>query len=327
MYPKIRMRRMRRTPALRALLQETVLTTDDFIYPLFIVAGNNVKEEVSSLPGVFRLSVDQLAEEMKEVTSLGIRAVLLFGIPEQKDDNGDCSLDPEGPVPRAVREIKACCPDLVVITDVCLCEYTTHGHCGLLNDKGEVDNDRTLPVLTAQALVHAEAGADFVAPSDMMDGRVAAIRCALDEKGFTDVGIIAYAAKFASSFYGPFRDAADCAPKSGDRKAYQMNPANAMEAVREVALDVEEGADMVMVKPALAYLDIVYRVKEQFRMPVAAYHVSGEYAMVKAAAKLGWIDEEKVMMESLLSIKRGGADLIITYYAKEAANIIRRETA
>ena len=323
MYPNVRMRRMRKSAVLRSLVRETHLHTEDLIYPLFIVAGEGVREEISSLPGVFRHSVDRLKPELDELCALGIRAVLLFGIPEQKDDTGQCSLETDGPVQRAIREIKAQCPEMIVMTDVCLCEYTTHGHCGLLTETGEVDNDRTLPVLVAQALSHAECGADLVAPSDMMDGRVGAIRKALDEQGFTDVGIMAYAAKFASAFYGPFREAADCAPQFGDRKAYQMDPANSMEAMREVALDVKEGADIVMVKPALAYLDIVHKIKERFQMPTAAYHVSGEYAMVKAAAQRGWLDEERAMMESLLSIRRGGADLIITYYAKEAARILK----
>ena len=323
MYPKVRMRRMRRSAALRDLVRETHLHTEDLIYPLFVVAGEGIREEISSLPGVFRYSVDRLKPELDEINGLGIRAVLLFGIPAEKDDTGQCSLDVEGPVQRAIREIKRTYPEMIVITDVCLCEYTTHGHCGVLTEAGEVDNDRTLPVLVEQAISHAECGADLVAPSDMMDGRVGAIRRALDEKGFTHVGVMAYAAKFASAFYGPFREAADCAPQFGDRKAYQMDPANSMEAIREVALDVEEGADIVMVKPALAYLDIVHKVKERFQMPTAAYHVSGEYAMIKAAAQMGWMDEERTMMESLLSIRRGGADLIITYYAKEAARILK----
>ena len=325
MYPAIRMRRLRRSAGIRAMLQETRLDAREFIYPLFVVPGEGVKEEISSMPGVFRLSVDLLPEEMKELKSLHIPAVLLFGIPERKDPEGKVSLDPEGPVPRAVRKIKEVQPDMIVMTDVCLCEYTTHGHCGVLNARGEIDNDKTLPILTAQALVHASAGADWIAPSDMMDGRVSAIRRALDEEGYTDVGVMSYAVKFASSFYGPFRDAAECAPQFGDRKSYQMQPANAREAMKEAALDVEEGADILMVKPALAYLDIVRQVKDRYQLPTAAYHVSGEYAMVKAAAKMGWLDEEKTMMESLLAIKRGGADLIITYYAKEAARILREE--
>ena len=323
MYPQVRMRRMRRTNGIRALVQEVRLHAEDLICPLFVVTGEDVKEEISSLPGVYRFSVDRLKEELQEMTALGIRAVLLFGIPAVKDETGDSSLDENGPVQCAVRMIKKEFPELIVMTDVCLCEYTTHGHCGLLNDQGEVDNDRTLPVLVKQALSHARAGADFVAPSDMMDGRVDAIRKALDAEGFTDTGVMAYAAKYASAFYGPFREAADCAPKFGDRKAYQMNPANRREAMREVALDVEEGADIVMVKPALAYLDIVYQIRERFQMPTAAYHVSGEYAMVMAAARLGWIDGERTMMESLISMKRAGADLIITYYAKEAVRILK----
>lgn len=323
MYPIVRMRRMRRTESIRALMRQTRLHAEDFIYPLFVTFGEGVKEEISSLPGVYRFSVDMLTQEVKEVASLGIKAVLLFGIPEEKDDTGQCSVSDNGPVQCACRAIKKECPEMIVMTDVCLCEYTTHGHCGILNAKGEVDNDLTLPVLVTQALSHARAGADFVAPSDMMDGRVGAMRKALDEAGFTDVGVMSYAAKYASAFYGPFREAADCAPKFGDRKAYQMDPANSLEAMREVGLDVEEGADIVMVKPALAYLDIVSKIKERFRMPTAAYHVSGEYAMVKAAGRLNWIDEERTMMEALLSMKRAGADLIITYYAKEAVRILK----
>ncbi len=323
MFPIQRMRRLRRTETLRGMMQITRLAAWDFILPLFVCPGTGIKHEIESLPGVFQFSVDQLEEEAADVVSLGIPAVLLFGLPEKKDPEGVCSCNDEGPVQRAVRVLKEKFPQLVVITDVCLCEYTTHGHCGILTETGEVDNDATLEMLAEQAVSHACAGADIVAPSDMMDGRVMAIRQALDENGFENTAIMSYAAKFASAFYGPFRDAADCAPKFGNRRAYQMSAGNAEEALREVALDIEEGADIVMVKPALPYLDIVKGVRERFGMPTAAYHVSGEYAMVKAAARNGWLDEEAVMMESLLAIKRAGADLIITYYAKEAARILR----
>ena len=323
MFPIQRMRRLRRTETLRGMMQITRLAAWDFILPLFVCPGTGIKHEIESLPGVFQFSVDRLEEEAADVVSLGIPAVLLFGLPEKKDPEGVCSCNDEGPVQRAVRMLKEKFPQLVVITDVCLCEYTTHGHCGILTETGEVDNDATLEMLAEQAVSHARAGADMVAPSDMMDGRVMAIRQALDENGFENTAIMSYAAKFASAFYGPFRDAADCAPKFGNRRAYQMSSGNAEEALREVALDIEEGADIVMVKPALPYLDIVKGVRERFGMPTAAYHVSGEYAMVKAAARNGWLDEEAVMMESLLAIKRAGADLIITYYAKEAARILR----
>lgn len=325
MFPIQRMRRMRRNETVRGMMQETRLSVWDLVYPLFVVPGTGVKKEIPSLPGVYQFSVDLLEAEAREIVALGIPAVLLFGLPAQKDPEGLCSVHPHGPVQEAIRLLKEKFPQLVVITDVCLCEYTTHGHCGVLTGSGEVDNDATLSILAEQAVSHAEAGADWVAPSDMMDGRVAAIRQALDENGYERVAILSYAAKFASSFYGPFRDAADCAPQFGDRKAYQMNPGNGAEALREVALDIEEGADAVMVKPALAYLDIVRQVRDCFGMPTAAYHVSGEYAMVKAAAREGWLDEKAVMMEALLSIKRAGADLIITYYAKEAARILGRE--
>ena len=327
MFPIQRMRRMRRNETLREMMQETRLSVWDLAAPLFVVPGIGMKREISSLPGVYQFSVDELEKEAGELAQAGVPAVLLFGLPETKDEEGACSVNPQGPVQRAVRMFKQKFPQIVVITDVCLCEYTTHGHCGILNENGEVDNDATLSVLAEQAVSYAEAGADWVAPSDMMDGRVAAIRQALDENGFEQVSILSYAAKFASSFYGPFREAADCAPKFGSRKAYQMNPGNGNEALREVELDIEEGADVVMVKPAMAYLDIVSRVKETFHMPTAAYHVSGEYAMVKAAAQNGWIDEEAVMMETLLSIKRAGADLIITYYAKQAARILNQQKA
>ena len=319
MYPVSRMRRLRKNAALRDMVRETSLSAKDLIYPLFVCEGDGKKEEISSLPGVYRFSVDMLAPEIADIYRLGIPAVILFGLPAEKDAHGDCSLDDDGVVQKAIRLIKKECPEMIVVTDVCLCEYTTHGHCGILDNDHNVDNDLTVAQLAKQAVSHAKAGADMVAPSDMMDGRVGAIRKALDAEGFTDVSVMSYAAKFASSFYGPFRDAADCAPQFGDRKAYQMDPANALEAMREVALDIEEGADIVMVKPALAYLDIVRMVKDRFGMTTAAYHVSGEYAMVKAAEEKGWIDGKTVMRESLLSMKRAGADLIITYYAKELA--------
>ncbi len=324
MFPIQRMRRLRRNETVRNMLQETQLSTWDLIYPLFVCAGTGIKKEISSLPGVYRFSVDQLEEEAREIAALKIPAVLLFGLPETKDAQGLCSLSPNGPVQQAIRMFKAKFPQILVITDVCLCEYTTHGHCGVLTDSGEVDNDATLSILAQQALSHAQAGADWVAPSDMMDGRIAAIRKMLDDNHFEQVAVLSYAAKFASAFYGPFREAADCAPKFGNRKTYQMNPGNALEALREVAEDIQEGADLVMVKPALAYLDVVRAVKDTFHMPTVAYHVSGEYAMVKAAARCGWLDEETVMMESLLSMKRAGADLMITYYAKEAARLLQQ---
>ncbi len=321
MFPATRMRRLRRSPTLRRLVRETRLSVDDLIYPLFVCPGKGVREPIASMPGNFRLSVDQLLEECREARDLGIPGVILFGIPEAKDATGSASWSEQGVVQQAVRALKERLPELLVITDVCLCEYTSHGHCGLVRD-GEVDNDATLPLLARQAVSHAQAGADLVAPSDMMDGRVARIREALDGEGFQQVAIMSYAAKYASAFYGPFREAADSAPAFGDRRSYQMDPPNAREALREVALDVREGADIVMVKPALAYLDIIYRVRQAFDLPVAAYNVSGEYAMVKAAAKLGWIDGDRVTMEILVSIKRAGADLIITYAAKEAASAL-----
>lgn len=317
-FPTHRMRRLRRTETLRRMVRETTLAVDDLIYPVFVVPGMRKVEEIPSLPGVFRFSVDRLMDEIREVVDLGIPAVLVFGVPEAKDEEGSEAYSPAGTVQRAVRAIKHLAPDLVVITDVCLCQYTTHGHCGIY-EAGSVQNDATLEVLERVAVSHAEAGADMVAPSDMMDGRVGAIRRALDEAYFEEVGIMAYSAKYASAYYGPFRQAVDSAPKSGDRKAYQMDPANSDEALREVALDVEEGADIVMVKPALAYLDVVRRVKEAYGVPVAAYSVGGEYAMIKAAAEKGWIDERAVVLENHLAMRRAGADLIITYYAKEIA--------
>jgi porphobilinogen synthase len=318
-FPTIRMRRLRRNEAIRSMVRETTLDVGDLIYPLFVKWGKGVRDEVASMPGVFNLSVDQLEREAGELIELGIPAVILFGLPEHKDEAGSGAYHPDGIVQQAIRELKAKAPGLYVITDVCMCEYTSHGHCGALDEGGCVMNDVTLEMLAQTALSHAEAGADMVAPSDMMDGRVAGIRSALDADGFTDVPIMSYAAKYASGYYGPFRDAADSAPTFGDRKQYQMDPANADEAIREVALDIAEGADIVMVKPALAYMDIIRRVKDQFGMPTAAYNVSGEYAMVKAAARNGWIDEKRVVLETLTGFKRAGADLILTYHAKDAA--------
>jgi porphobilinogen synthase len=322
-FPIDRPRRLRQREVFRRMVRETVVDVDDLIYPLFAVHGTGVAREVASMPGVFQYSVDRLVKEAAEVAALGIPAVILFGIPRVKDAAGSEAWDDDGIISRAVRALKDQAPDLAVITDVCLCEYTDHGHCGLVKD-GVVQNDPTVERLVAEALAHARAGADIVAPSDMMDGRVGAIRRALDAAGFADTPIMAYAAKYASGFYGPFRDAAESTPQFGDRRGYQMDPANADEAVREVALDLEEGADIVMVKPAMPYLDIIRRVKDTFRRPLAAYQVSGEYAMLKAAARAGWLDEPRVAMESLTAIKRAGADVIITYYAKEAAGWLRR---
>ncbi len=322
-FPEYRPRRLRRNAALRALIRETRLSAEQLVYPLFVIPGKNRREEVPSMPGVFRISVDQLEKEARECLRLGVNAVLLFGIPEKKDAMGSGAHNKDGIIQRAVAELKRRVPELVVITDVCLCEYTSHGHCGCLID-GDVDNDATLEILAKTALSHAKAGADMVAPSDMMDGRIAEIRATLDENGFEMVPIMAYSVKYVSAFYGPFRDAAESAPQSGDRRGYQMDPANSREALREATLDVDEGADILMVKPAVAYLDIVARLKEEFDLPVAAYHVSGEYAMIKAAAANGWIDETAVMAETLLAIKRAGADIIITYFAKEMARQLQR---
>lgn len=304
---------------LRRMTREFRLSPDNLIYPLFVTFGKGVKEEIGSMPGNYRWSVDKLAAEAKEIQSLGIPAVILFGIPETKDEKGMSGCQPDGVVQNAIREIKNAAPDLVIITDVCIDEYTTHGHCGIVGPHGKILNDESLEMLALMALSHAEAGADMVAPSDMMDGRVAVIRKALDARGFSDIPIMAYAAKYASGFYGPFRDACDSSPKFGNRATYQMDPPNAREALREVALDIQEGADIVMVKPALSYLDIIRDVRTRFDMPVAAYNVSGEYSMVMAAAEKGWIDGHRVMMEVLLSIRRAGADMILTYYAKQAA--------
>jgi porphobilinogen synthase len=322
-FPAYRPRRLRRSEALRRLVRETRVSAEQLVQPLFVVPGRGVERPVASMPGVAQLSVDRAAEECRELADVGVPAVLLFGVPEVKDARGSGATDPDGVIPRALRSIRAAAPGLVLVTDVCLCEYTDHGHCGLVRD-GDVDNDPTLELLAAEAVAHAQAGADVVAPSDMMDGRVGAIRRALDAAGFTHLPIMSYAAKFASAFYGPFRDAAESAPKFGDRRSYQMDPANAEEALREVALDIAEGADIVMVKPALPYLDVVRRVKERFGYPVAAYHVSGEYAMVKAAAAQGWLDERRVVEESLTAIRRAGADIVITYFAKDVARGLGR---
>jgi len=317
-FPSYRPRRLRRNERMRSLVRETALSADHLIYPLFVGPGKDSAQPVASMPGVAQLSIDRAVKECEEVKSLGIPAVILFGIPERKDGVGSEAYSDGGVVQKAIRAIKDRAPELLVITDVCLCEYTDHGHCGVIKD-GDVDNDATLELLAKEALSHAKAGADIVAPSDMMDGRVGAIRRALDQNGFEQVAIMAYAAKYASGFYAPFRDAAESTPQFGDRRSYQMDPGNADEALREVELDIREGADIIMVKPAMTYLDIVYRVKQKFGYPVAAYNVSGEYSMIKAAAKNGWIDERRIVLELLLSIKRAGADMILTYFAKDVA--------
>ncbi len=314
-FPIYRPRRLRANLNIRRLVQETQLSVDDLIYPMFVVHGENTAIEISSMPGCYQYSVDKLVDAAMELASLGIPATILFGIPESKDSHGSEAYAEDGIVQQAVRAIKEAVPDLLVITDVCLCEYTDHGHCGVI-ENGEVLNDPTLDLLVKESISHAHAGADLIAPSDMMDGRVGAIRYALDEEGYDHIPIMAYSAKYASAFYGPFREAAESAPQFGDRRSYQMDPANVEEALREVALDIEEGVDIVMVKPALAYLDVIHQVKSEFQMPVAAYNVSGEYAMVKAAAQNGWIDEKRVALELLMSIKRAGADMILTYFAK-----------
>jgi porphobilinogen synthase len=323
-FPRVRLRRLRSGETWRRAVRETSLSANDLIYPLFVVGGEGVRNPVASMPGVFQLSVDLIVEEAREVHALGIPGVILFGVPdeEEKDAVGSAGYDPDGLVPTAIRALREAVPDLLVWADVCLCEYTDHGHCGLLTEDGAVDGDASLPLLARAALAYANAGAHAVAPSDMMDGRVGAIRSALDEEGLAEVPIVSYAAKYASAFYGPFRDVAHSAPAFGDRKGYQMDPANGDEALREVELDIEEGADMVMVKPAGPYLDIIFRVKETFGMPTAAYQVSGEYALIKAAGEKGWVDEERIMMESLIAIKRAGADLILTYFAKDAARVL-----
>lgn len=320
----IRPRRLRQSRTLREMVRETSLSTRDFIYPLFVQHGRSLRDPIASMPGQCRFSVDTLVEEALEAWDLGVPSVILFGLPDRKDAVGSRSCADDGIVQQAVSAVKARVPDMVVMTDVCLCEYTDHGHCGIIKD-GRVDNDATLEVLADQAVSHARAGADFVAPSDMMDGRVAAIRTALDSSGFQGTGILAYAVKYASGFYGPFREAADSVPQFGDRSSYQMDPANVLEALKEALLDMEEGADMIMVKPALAYLDIIRRVREECLLPLAAYSVSGEYAMVKAAQEKSWVDGERIMMEILLSIKRAGADLILTYFAKEAAGLLKAD--
>ncbi len=318
-FPQLRLRRLRRNEALRALVRETKVEVGDLVYPLFVVEGSKIKQKISSMPGLYRLSNDLLPKEAEEIARLGIPAIILFGIPEKKDEAGSSAYHPKGIIQQAIRAIKKTVPELLVITDVCLCEYTSHGHCGVVVD-GYVDNDKTLGLLAKTALSHAEAGADIVAPSDMMDGRVKAIRQALDGNGFQDIPILAYAAKYVSYFYGPFREAAESAPQFGDRRSYQMDPPNWREALREVEQDIVEGADIVMVKPALPYLDVIRKVRDTFNHPLAAYSVSGEYAMVKAAAKQGWLDEKGLVLEMLTAIKRAGADIIITYYAKEAAS-------
>ncbi|MBI5789174.1 MAG: porphobilinogen synthase [Candidatus Schekmanbacteria bacterium] len=323
-FPTYRPRRLRETPNLRRLVRETRLSVENLVYPVFVTHGTNVKREIPSMPGNYHYSVDTLVNEAREVAALGVPALLLFGLPDKKDEAGSEGYAKSGIVQRSLRALKKAKPDLLLITDVCLCEYTSHGHCGVLTKDGKIDNDATLPVLAQIALSHAEAGADMVAPSDMMDGRVDAIRQSLDMNGHKNIPIMSYAAKYASGFYGPFREAALSTPQSGDRCSHQMDPANSLEALREVALDVDEGADIIMVKPALAYLDIIAKVKEEFNLPVAAYNVSGEYSMVKAAAANGWIDGERVMMEILTGIKRAGADIIITYHAKAAAKVLGR---
>jgi porphobilinogen synthase len=322
-FPEYRPRRLRKNENFRRLIRETRLTVDDLVYPLFVVSGKNVKKPIESMPGSFQLSADNIVKEAQQARELGIPAILLFGIPPHKDESGTGAFAKEGVIQQAVKRIKNEAPDILIITDVCLCEYTSHGHCGMV-EKGEVINDATLEVLAETALSQVGAGADMVAPSAMMDGQVAAIREILDENNHDDIPIMAYAAKYASCFYGPFREAAEGAPKYGDRKSYQMDPANGDEAIREITLDVAEGADIIMVKPALAYLDIIYRARQEFDLPLAAYNVSGEYSMIKAAASLGWLDEEKAMLESLTAIKRAGADIIITYWAKEAAKLLRK---
>jgi porphobilinogen synthase len=316
-----RPRRLRRTAAIRAMVREARLSPEMFVYPLFVRSGEGQKREIGSMPGVYQMSVDEIVKEAAAAKADGIPAVLLFGLPDQKDGTGSAAYDPEAPVQMAVRALKKEVPGLLVITDVCLCEYTSHGHCGLVVGD-DIENDATVQLLVRAALSHAGAGADIVAPSDMMDGRIGAIRSALDESGYAQTAIMSYAAKYCSAFYGPFREAAESAPAFGDRRSHQMDPANVEEALREVELDIEEGADIVMVKPAITYLDVITRVKQEFGLPTAAYHVSGEYSMLKAAARNGWIDEPRAMMETLTSIRRAGADIIITYYAREAARAI-----
>ena len=322
-YPTKRLRRLRYNSTLRDMVRETTITKNDLIYPLFVVPGSKINKEVRSMPGVYQMSIDVVVEECKEIEKLGIPAVILFGIPDHKDEVGSGAYDPNGIIQKAVRAIKKETKRLLVITDVCLCEYTSHGHCGVL-DGERILNDETVDLLVKESISHAEAGADIIAPSDMMDGRVGAIRKALDDEGFTEIPILSYAVKYASGYYGPFRDAAESAPAFGDRRSHQMDIANANEALREAETDIEEGADIIMVKPAGAYLDIIWRVKEKFHMPTAAYQVSGEYSLIKAAGKMGWIDEERVMMESLTAIKRAGADMILTYFAKDVVKYLEK---
>jgi porphobilinogen synthase len=323
-HPLYRPRRLRESPLLRRMVRETRLSVENLILPLFAVHGRGVRDPVTSMPGVSRLSLDELLKEAKDAASMGIPAVLLFGVPQSKDPRGSEAYAEDGIVQQAARAVKETIPDLLVITDVCLCQYTSHGHCGLVED-GRIKNDASVELLARVALSHMESGADIVAPSDMMDGRVGAIRETLDEAGYTETPIMAYSAKYASAFYGPFREAADSTPQFGDRRSYQMDPANAAEAIREVGLDVDEGADIVMVKPALPYLDVIARVRQEFGLPLAAYSVSGEYAMIKAAGRLGWLDEERCMLEALTAIRRAGADLVITYFAREAARLLERQ--
>lgn len=324
-YPASRLRRLRLNKNLRRLLQEVRLSKDNFVMPLFVRPGMNIKKPISSMPGIFQFSVDNLIKEAKEIKSLGIPAVILFGIPEKKDDSASQAYSKSGIIQQAVRQIKEKVPGILVITDVCLCEYTRNGHCGVVKKNEEIDNDATIEILAETALSQAQAGADMVAPSSMMDGQVKAIRQALDKEGFINIPIMAYSAKFSSSFYGPFRQAAESPPQFGDRKSYQMNSANREEALREVGLDIQEGADIVMVKPALAYLDIIQQVKEKFNLPLAAYNVSGEFALVKAASKAGWLNEKEIILEILTAIKRAGANIIISYHAKEAVNWLKEE--
>jgi porphobilinogen synthase len=323
-FPNTRLRRLRANPVIRAMVNETTVSLDNLVMPLFAITGTNVKNPINSMPGNFQLSVENLVEECRELYSLGIKSVLLFGIPDHKDEHGLVGAEEHAIIPTAIRAIKKEIPEMYVIADVCNCEYTTHGHCGTIKNN-DVDNDTTLETLAAQAVAFSKAGVDMVAPSDMMDGRVVYIREALDEEGFSHIPIMSYSAKYASAFYGPFREAAESAPKFGDRKTYQMNPANTNEAIREMELDIEEGADIIMVKPALSYLDIIRRAKDKFNMPIAAYNVSGEFSMVKAAAANGWIDEERITKEILLSIRRAGADIILTYHAKDVARWLKGE--
>lgn len=322
-FPDYRPRRLRQTGAFRRMARETTLKTDDLIMPFFAIGGKDVKNPVPSMPGQYQLSVDNLVKTVKQAADLGLPAVIVFGLPDKKDPLGTQAYAKDGIVQKAVRAVKDKCPDMMVITDVCLCQYTDHGHCGIV-DKGMIDNDGSLDLLARTALSHAQAGADMVAPSDMMDGRVGMIRETLDENDFANVPVMSYAAKYCSAYYGPFREAADSSPQFGDRRTYQMDPANALEAVREASLDVTEGADILMVKPALPYLDVIYRIREEFDLPVAAYNVSGEYAMIKAADQMGWLDGKAVAMETLTAIKRAGADMILTYFAMEAAQVLNQ---